>query len=163
MTLYTTGDNAGCAILNETVWTSTYLYTAYNSSNFLSEPFAEAVFAVDKELEMIQKSRIANFSVDKFAEPTVFDSTCTSQYDDILPSGDAFFDITMTLKDSLNNSLFSGQIPEGGIALGVNIDFDPSLLFQSPMMVSSDPSIVEISFCIRLRMLSEDGGESWRA
>ena len=160
MTLYTTGPNAGCAILNASVWDSIFLDVVTNSSNILADPGLEAVFAVDSTMVSAQSSRIgAGFGAASIARFSVLDPSCTRKYDDVTQTGDELFTITMYLND-LSQSSFTGQIPESTVPLSAYIDFNPTLITQSPLWELEYPfSIGTVACCIRLELLSKDGGE----
>ena len=160
MTLYTTGPNAGCAILNSSVWDSIFLDVVTNSSNILADPGLEAVFAVDSTMVSAQSSRIgAGFGAASIARFSVLDPSCTRKYDDVTQTGDELFTITMYLND-LSQSSFTGQIPESTVPLSAYIDFNPTLITQSPLWELEYPfSIGTVACCIRLELLSKDGGE----
>lgn len=160
MTLSTSGTDAGCAILDPSVWDSIFLDVVTNSSNILSNPGLEAVFAVDSALVSAQSSRVGDdFGVASLARFSVLDPSCTRKYDDVTQTGDELFSITMRL-DDLSESSFAGEIPEDTVALSGYIDFNKDLITQSPLWELEYPfSIGTVACCIRLELLSEAGGK----
>ena len=160
MTLYTTGPNSGCAILNAEAWDSIFLDVVTSSSSITTAPGLEAVFAVDSTMVSAQASIIGpGFDAKSIARISILDDTCTRKYDDTTQDGDELFTITMYLND-LSNSSFTGQIPETTVPLFADIDFNPALITQSPLWELEYPfHIGTVACCIRLELISEDGGE----
>jgi len=159
MTLDTTGPDAGCAILNETVWDSIFLDVLTNSDGIVSDPGLEAVFAVNPAMTSVQEARVVadggSFGAESIARFTVLDPKCIRKYNDVTQSGDTLFTITPYLND---NDRYSGQVPEGTVLLSADIDFNAALLTQSPLWELEYPfSIGTVSCCIRLELISDDG------
>ena len=162
MTLYTTGPNAGCAILSESMWNPIFVTAAYNSSNILSEPLVNLIWAVDDDLLDVQASRVgASFVVDDLAKVSILDGqSCTRKYQGTTRLGDELFEITTTVKNA-TISIFDGQIPEGSKAFRTSIDFNRPVLTQSPLW-TFEHKVAEIFFCAKLELVSQGGGEYCR-